>query len=282
MQQTSPMTSPKQITPQATQSTHDRGQDRVLVAPPAPRIRPVPAVSRSIAILRLLGKARAPLGVNAIAQALGLVPSTCLHILRALVEEKLVAFDRQTKHYRLGIGMLALARSALDANAFPALIQVALDQLSTAYNVTAIAVDVTDPDQMVVVALSRSTIPFRLHVDVGSVFPSLLSATGRLVAAFSQQSRSELKARFDKLRWAGSLSFETWYLEVQDAKQTEYSVDRGTYIAGVTIVAVPVRSANNAPTHTLVCASLTNQLTEADLTDLIKRMRLQADLATST
>lgn len=274
------MTSPNQHVQQAVQGSNDSGQDRIAVKP-SPRIRPVPAVSRSIAILRLLGKARASLGVNAIAQALNLVPSTCLHILRALVEEKLVAFDRQTKHYRLGIGMLALARSALDSNAFPVLIQASLDQLSTAYNVTAIAVDVTDPDQMVVVALSRSTIPFRLHVDVGSVFPSLLSATGRLVAAFSHQSRSELKARFDKLRWAGSINFDTWYQEVQDAKQNEYSIDRGTYIAGVTIVAVPVRQANREPTHTLVCASLTNQLTEADLTDLIKRMRLQADLATN-
>jgi DNA-binding IclR family transcriptional regulator len=268
------------MTQQVTQSPLEGGQDRV-AAKPTPRIRPVPAVSRSIAILRLLGKARAPLGVNAIAQALDLVPSTCLHILRALVEEKLVAFDRQTKHYRLGIGMLALARSSLDSNAFPALIQAGLDQLSTAYNVTAIAVDVSDADQMVVVALSRSTIPFRLHVDVGSVFPSLLSATGRLVAAFSQQSRAELKAQFAKLRWDGSINFDTWYLEVQQAMQNEYSIDRGTYIAGVTIVAVPVRQQNKMPTHTLVCASLTNQLTEADLTDLIMRMRLQADLATS-
>ena len=136
-----------------------------------PRIRPVPAVSRSIAILRLLGKTRDPLGVNAIAQALSLVPSTCLHILRALVEEKLVTVDRQTKLYRLGIGMLALARSALDTHTFPTLIQAGLDELSIDWNVTAIAVDVSDPDQMAVVALSRSTIPFRLHVDVGSVFP---------------------------------------------------------------------------------------------------------------
>jgi DNA-binding IclR family transcriptional regulator len=274
------MTPPNSVTQPAPQGFHDGKQHSVAVVP-APRIRQVPAVSRSIAILRLLGKARAPLGVNAIAQALGLVPSTCLHILRALVEEKLVAFDRQTKHYRLGIGMLALARSALDSNAFPALIQRGLDDLSTAYNVTAIAVDVTDADQMVVVALSRSTIPFRLHVDVGSVFPSLLSATGRLVAAFSQQSRAELKTQFAKLRWGGLIDFDTWYLEVQQAMQNEYSIDLGTYIAGVTIVAVPVRQTNKKPSHTLVCASLTNQLTEADLTDLIKHMKLQADLATS-
>lgn len=244
-----------------------------------PRIRPVPAVSRSIAILRLLGKTRDPLGVNAIAQALSLVPSTCLHILRALVQEKLVTVDRQTKLYRLGIGMLALARSALDTHTFPTLIQAGLDELSIDWNVTAIAVDVSDPDQMAVVALSRSTIPFRLHVDVGSVFPSLLSATGRLVAAFSDQSRQELKQRFEKLRWDGPLDFETWYIEVMLAAQNGYSIDRGTYIRGVTIVAVPVRQPYKRLTHTLVCASLANQLPEEELTKLIHLMKLRVDLA---
>ena len=251
-------------------------------APRTARIRPVPAVSRSVAILRLLGKTRAALGVNAIAQTLGLVPSTCLHILRALVAEKLVVCDPQTKHYRLGIGMLALARGALDSSAFASFIQGGLDELSTEFKVTALAVDVTDPDQMVVVALSRSMIPFRLHVDVGSVFPSLLSATGRLVAAYSGQTREDLRARFDKLRWAGALQFETWYQEVQAAAQKGYSVDRGAYIAGVTIVAVPVHQLNNQrPTHTIVCASLTNQLTEGGLINLMSVMKRQAASARS-
>jgi DNA-binding IclR family transcriptional regulator len=104
----------------------------------------VPAVSRAIAILRLLGKAKEPMGVNAIAQALDLIPSTCLHILRTLVEERLIAVDSETKRYRLGMGMLTLARSAREANAFPSTVQAGLDRLSSAWGVTAIGVDVTD------------------------------------------------------------------------------------------------------------------------------------------
>ena len=73
-----------------------------------PRVRPVPAVTRAIAILRLLGRSRTPIGVKAIAQALDLVPSTCLHILRALVSEQLVKVDPATKRYSLGTGMLPL------------------------------------------------------------------------------------------------------------------------------------------------------------------------------
>ena len=61
------------------------------------RVRQVPAVSRSIAILRLLGNTRQGMGVKAIADALELVPSTCLHILRVLVSEELVRVDATTK-----------------------------------------------------------------------------------------------------------------------------------------------------------------------------------------
>ena len=76
-------------------------------------VRAVPAVTRAAAILRLLGRHRAPMGVKAIADALGLVPSTALHILRALVAEELVRVDPLTKQYTLGPGLLSLARTTL-------------------------------------------------------------------------------------------------------------------------------------------------------------------------
>ena len=84
--------------------------------PPAPRadprIRPVPAVARSIAILRLLGRTRQPMNVKSISDELQLVPSTCLHILRALAAERLVSVDPASKRYKLGAGILALARAS--------------------------------------------------------------------------------------------------------------------------------------------------------------------------
>ena len=107
--------------------------------PPARRVRPVPAVSRSIAILRLLGRGPEPMGMKAIAQSLAMVPSTCLHILRVLVDEELVKVDA-TKRYSLGAGMLSLARSVIESNSFPAAVQPVLDRVSTQWGVTAIGV----------------------------------------------------------------------------------------------------------------------------------------------
>ena len=43
----------------------------------------MPAVVRAVAMLRLLSNSPIPLGVNQIARELDIIPSTCLHILRA-------------------------------------------------------------------------------------------------------------------------------------------------------------------------------------------------------
>ena len=164
-------------------------------------IRQVPAVTRAAAILRLLSRSEGPLGVHAIARALGLVPSTCLHILRALAAEELVAFDPSTKRYGLASGVVALARGMLRHDAFSNLVQPVLDGLATRHGATAIGVEAASLDHIVVVAISRPGHALRLQVDVGSRYPALISATGRCIAAFGGHGWPALERRFAALRW---------------------------------------------------------------------------------
>jgi DNA-binding IclR family transcriptional regulator len=244
----------------------------------APRLRPVPAVSRSIAILRLLGRSGdEPMGVKAIAQALGLVTSTCLHILRVLVHEGLVKVDPVTKHYSLGVGMLPLARSVIERNSFANVVQPVLDRLSAKWGVTAIGVEASGLDYMVVLALSRSHVPFSLHVDVGSRFPALLSATGRLVAAFGDHPWNEIERRFRALRWQQAPTFDAWKKEVEAVKRKGFSIDRGNYINGVTVMAVPLLGMRNGVIHALVAAGLADQLDKARTVALAEDMRKEAE-----
>ena len=223
-------------------------------------IRAVPAVTRAVAILRLLGRAREPMGMKAIAQALELVPSTGLHILRALVAEELVKVDLVTKQYSLGSGLISLARTALESDDFPRRVQPRLDDLSRRYGVTAIGVELPNLRHMIVVALARSQAPVRLHVDVGSRFPALISATGRCLAAFSNHPTAEIEKRFKALRWNNAPSYEAWLKEVETVRRQGYSIDRGNYIAGVTIVAVPVLNAQSTISHTLASVGISSQL----------------------
>src|SRR5215510_2500318 len=94
-----------------------------------------PAISRAAAVLRLLGRSERPLGLQPIARELGLVPSTCLYVLRALVAEELVSFDPETKRYGLQAGVLTLARHWLRRNRFNDLAQPVLDRMSQRFGV---------------------------------------------------------------------------------------------------------------------------------------------------
>ena len=243
-----------------------------------PRIRQVPAASRAIAILRLLGRSDEPLGVNAIARSLGLVPSTCLHILRVLVDEELAAFDPVVKRYSLNAGVLTLARSFLRRSAFGEVAQPALDRLSARFAVAAIGVQVIGLEHMVVVAISRSEPPLRLHVELGSRFPALISATGRCLAAFGGHGRRELEARFRKLRWDRPLSLAAWRAEVEAARADGYSVDDGNYIAGVAILAAPVLDQQGLMSHALVAVGLREQIARADAAALGAELKAAAAL----
>lgn len=240
-----------------------------------PVIRAVPAVSRAAAILQLLARSSAPMGVQAIARTLGLVPSTCLHILRVMAAEHLVSVTPDTKLYALGPGLIALARVALRRDRFSALAQPALDALAARYPVTALAVESLGLRHMVVVGISRSQGAFRLTVDIGSRFPALISATGRCVAAFGRHSWTDIEQGFKALRWDDPPSWNQWRREVAETRRTGFAADEGRYIAGVTILAAPVVTADGT-VNTLVLVGLSGQLARAGLAPLGADLRESA------
>lgn len=239
------------------------------------RRRQVPAVTRAIAILRQLGRSAEPVGVNQLARELDLVPSTCLHILRVLLDEGLVTFDQQTKRYTIGIGILAIARSAIQRNTLASLIEPRLTELSTKLGGTAIATEMDNTDHMVVVALSRANQLVRLQTNLGSRFPALISATGRCHAAFNLAGLPEgrLKAGFAKLTWDTPPDFRTWMDEVERTRSEGFAVDRGNYISGVTILAVPFLDSSGRMTHSIVSIDITERIEQIGVSSLVSEMK---------
>jgi DNA-binding IclR family transcriptional regulator len=200
-----------------------------------------PAISRAAAVMRLLGKSEAPLPLQAIARELGLVPSTCLYVLRALVAEELVAFDPETKRYTLEAGVLTLARQWLRRNQFADLAQPVLDRLSQQFGATMLGVQIMGLDHIVTVAVAQGA-GFQLNVQIGSRFPALISATGRCIAAWGDYPQGELETRFARLRWEEPPSFAEWLDQVAQTREQGYGIDEGNYIAGVTVLAAPCQT----------------------------------------
>ncbi len=233
----------------------------------------VPAVTRAAAILRTLARSDGPLGVQAIARELSLIPSTCLHILRALQTEELVAFDPHTRRYRLDTGLLSLARSFLKRDNFPSLVEPTLEELAKQLGVTAIGLEVRDLDHLVVTTISRAPEPFQIHVDVGSRFPALISASGRCVAAFGGYSKAELRRRFAMVRWDRPPSYSQWRREVDAARQRGFAIDAGHYILGITVISAPIIRGGRV-SHALVVVGLSERIRgkSADIGATLRRV----------
>ncbi|WP_375175135.1 IclR family transcriptional regulator [Pseudooceanicola sp.] len=234
--------------------------------------RAVPAVSRAVAILRYLGRSEDPVGVNPMARDLGLVPSTCLHILRVLTDEGLVHVDPQTKRYTIGVGILPIARTAIQRNAFISLVQPHLDHLSELSGATLLATQVTEAGQMVVVALSQVPQRFSLSVELGSRFPLLISATGRCYAAFSGLDEESLRKGFARLHWDNPPRFDAWIQQIADARAQGYAVDSGAYMSGVTVVAVPFLNAGGRMTRSLVAVGISERMAAHGIDGLAQEM----------
>jgi DNA-binding IclR family transcriptional regulator len=236
-----------------------------------------PAIARAAAILRLLGRSDAALGLQPIARELGLVPSTCLYVLRALVAEELVSFDSDTKRYALEAGVLTLARDWLRRDRFADLAQPALDRIGRRFEATVLGVQIVGLDHIIVVAAAEEAGgSVRLSAGVGSRFPALISATGRCIAAFGGYRESDIEARFARLRWDDAPTWDMWREQVQATHAQGYAVDDGHYIAGVTVVAAPVWKAVGRPSHALVALGLGGALRRSGTGELGKALVVAA------
>jgi DNA-binding IclR family transcriptional regulator len=224
-----------------------------------------PAITRAAAVLRFLSRSDLPLGVQSIARELDLFPSTCLHVLRALVAEHLVAFDPETKRYSLDAGVLMLAEHWLKRNRFTDIAQPILDRLAEKYDVAALGMQVVGLDHVIVVGSAQPKSNIQVSVKLGSRFPSLASAMGHCVAAFSDYSDEELKVRFNDLNWDTPLSFQEWKTQIRQTRAQGFSVDDGHYMAGITIITAPVFTANNRMSHALVTFGLSRTLKRKEL-----------------
>jgi DNA-binding IclR family transcriptional regulator len=250
----------------ADQQTRPSTPDRELAK--AVEASKAPAISCAAAVLRLLGKSDTPLGLQPIARELGLVPSTCLYVLRALVAEEFVSFDPDTKRYALEAGVLTLARHWLRRDQFNDRAQPFLDRLAQKFDVTMLGVHIVGLEHIIVVASAQGGQSFQVSAQIGSRFPALISATGRLIAAFGDYPDAQLEARFRRLRWDEPPSFEQWQEQVGQTRRQGFAIDEGNYISGVTVLAAPVWKTRAKLSHALVAIGIGSALKRAGLADL--------------
>jgi DNA-binding IclR family transcriptional regulator len=221
-----------------------------------------PAVARAASVLRLLASQRGGLGVTEIARRVGLVPSTCLHILRALVEEDFVSFDEQAKTYSTSAGLVTLVREVMASSEFPRAVQPVLEGLAAEFGVTALALERIGTERIVIVAIARADNFVSLHLNVGARLPAFAGAAGRCIAAASGLDREQLKVRFEAVRWEKAPRFDDWFAEVERAKEEGIAVDRGNFMRGLTVVATALTPGSDRAVRAIALIGFEHQMTE--------------------
>ncbi|QKS26762.1 IclR family transcriptional regulator [Vreelandella titanicae] len=207
----------------------------------------VGALQNGLKILRYLAATPAPVGVSRIARDLNINSSTCFNLLKTLVYEDLIHFDENTKTYTSALGIVELAKGALEQKSYIRMIHPHLEEISALHRVTVTLWHLNTENRAVLVDRVDSESAIRVHMSIGQRLPAYVGAFGRMIAAYSNISTAELRSRFSDLRWDAPPKFEQYNAEVLEAREKGFAVDNSHFSVGVLTVASAILDSNRRP-----------------------------------
>lgn len=238
-----------------------------------PSVKRVPAVKRAVALLWELSDRAAPMNLSQASRAVGVIPSTCLHILRELVSARLVSYDCYSKTYQLGSGIHELAKSALKINHFSELAKPRLQKIADAFNMTATATSKADDQHLALTAFANPPNSISIRVSLGGRAPLFSGAAGRIFAAYEDMTEKEIRQIFNQVNWVEPITLTKWTSQVQEAKRKGYAIDQEEFMVGVSAIAVPVFSPENHVFHTIGVLAINSQLKKTNRVEIIKFLK---------
>jgi DNA-binding IclR family transcriptional regulator len=218
---------------------------RIAEAPNVIAIRPhlVPAVIKSVAVIRYLNEHGAGASLSAIAEALNITRSHCHNILRTLMSCAWLAYDPRTRLYRLSSGLAADTAAALVSQPHLPLVRPIVEQLSTETGLPCTVCEPIADGSFLVVLTVRQADPYISSVPAGYRFPPSTAAQFKAMHAWlaPAQQRIALDA------WRPVRHTKTTIVEraamADDLAQSRargYARSEGEYVEGFTTVALPV------------------------------------------
>ncbi len=211
---------------------------RSVASPPRPLVG---SVVQAVAVLRHLGNIDRPQGVTAIANQLGMSPSSCFNILKTLAAEELATFDPKTRAYGIGPGAIDLARTALGRDETARIARPLMDALADQHDVAVGLWRLGQGTQrLTLTVLAESEAATRIHMVVGQRQPAEAGATGRAVLAARGASDHDIEQAYQTVRWQRAPGCADYVAQVHAARARGWATDTDHIIRGVTTVAAPI------------------------------------------
>jgi len=202
----------------------------------------VQSLGRAFAILEEVARHREGIGLAELSKLVGLHNSTTFHLAKTMVSLGYMRQERDSKRYRVGRPLFALAASALDEIEMVNLATPVLEDLSRESGESG-HFAVRMGDSVVVIARTSGAGAFQLTDRVGVVRPAHCTALGKIILASLRPDqlkrfleRVELKPSTKKSITESSVLLR----EITEIRRDAIAFDDGEFNAEVRCVAVPV------------------------------------------
>lgn len=202
----------------------------------------VQSLGRAFSILEEVARHREGIGLADLSKLVGLHNSTTFHLAKTLVSLGYMRQERETKRYRVGRPLFALAASALDEIEMVNLATPILEDLSRETGESG-HFAVRMGDSVVVIARTSGAGAFQLTDRVGVVRPAHCTALGKIMLASLRPDqlkrfleRVELKPTTKKSITDPAILMR----EIAEIRRSAIAFDDGEFNAEVRCVAVPV------------------------------------------
>jgi IclR family KDG regulon transcriptional repressor len=227
-------TSVARLVPSTEQNIDDDAEDRQRSG--------VQSLGRAFAILEEVARHREGIGLAELSKLVGLHNSTTFHLAKTIVSLGYMRQERDSKRYRVGRPLFALAASALDEIEMVNLATPVLEELSRESGESG-HFAVRMGDSVVVIARTSGAGAFQLTDRVGVVRPAHCTALGKIILASLRPDqlkrfleRVELKPSTKK-----SITDPSALLrQITEIRRDAIAFDDGEFNAEVRCVAVPV------------------------------------------
>lgn len=198
---------------------------------------PVRSVASAFAILRLIAES-GPATLTEIGQNLDLSPSSCLNLLRTLVDQGAIEREIGTKRYRLtdewsDSGLFLGGRDAAVIDQ----LRPTMTRLARDFEATIGLWKVSPGRRLQLIAHALCNAPLRIQLADGQRQPLGGGAVGRALAAAQQVNDAELARRYSEVRWQTPLPLSSYINEVARATRLGFAIDNGAAFPGVCSIA---------------------------------------------
>jgi DNA-binding IclR family transcriptional regulator len=203
----------------------------------------VQSLGRAFAILEEVARHREGIGLADLSKLVGLHNSTTFHLAKTMVSLGYIRQEKDSKRYRIGRPLFALAASALDEIEMVNVAKPVLEELSRETGESS-HFSVRMGDAVVVIARTGGPGAFQLADRVGVVRPAHCTALGKVILASLRDDqlnrflqRVELKPSTEK----SITEIPALLREIAEVRRTGVAFDEGEFNLEVRCIAVPVK-----------------------------------------